>query len=101
MPLPEIRLHATKGSGRLNSPRIDTVTMVRRFYFHIVKGNVRVTDRVGCELREETMMSREILKAIKERWPGTSDSGTWRGWSIEIVDQDGELVRTIALDEID
>jgi hypothetical protein len=84
----------------LISPELDTVTTAKRFYFHIVKGNVRVADRVGFELREETMNSREVFKAIKERWPGTSDFATWRGWSVEIVDMDGELVRTVPLDEL-
>jgi hypothetical protein len=84
----------------LISPELDTVTIAKRFYFHIVKGNVRVADRVGFELREETMQSSEVFKAIKERWPGTSDFATWRGWSVEIVDADGELVRTVPLDEL-
>ena len=84
----------------LISPELDTVT-AKRFYFHIVKGNVRVADRVGFELREETMNSNEVFKAIKERWPGTSDFATWRGWSVEIVDAQGALVRTVPLDDLD
>ena len=83
------------------SPEIDTVTMVKRFYFHIVKGHVRVADRVGFELREEAMLSSEVFAAIKQRWPGTSDFASWRGWSVEIVDADGELVRTVPLDGLD
>lgn len=83
------------------SPELNTVTMVRRYFFHIVKGNVRVTDRVGVELREETMMSREIANVIKERWPGTTDGAPWHGWWVEIVDPDGDVVRTISLDDMD
>jgi hypothetical protein len=76
------------------------VTMVSRFYFHIVRGDQRIADRTGIELPEETVMSRAVLKAVKERWPGTSDVDAWRDWSIEIVDAEGRIVRTIALAEL-
>jgi hypothetical protein len=71
--------------------------MVRRFYFHIAKGSARITDRIGAELREETLMSSSMLKVVRNRWPGT-DIGPWKGWSVEITDEDGRVVRTIALD---
>jgi hypothetical protein len=66
----------------------------------LVNGQVRVRDRIGLELREESVMSRAVEKIIKERWPGTNDAGPWRGWSVEIVDTDGGIVRTVALDEL-
>ncbi len=47
--------------------------MVSRFYFHIFREGQRIIDRTGIELPEGTVMSRAVLKAIKERWPGTSD----------------------------
>jgi|SRR4051812_18427099 hypothetical protein len=92
--------HREPEEWALLSPGIDTVTMVKRFYFHIVKGHVRVADRVGFELREETILSSDVFAAIKQRWPGTSDFESWRGWSVEIVDADGELVRKVPLDDL-
>jgi hypothetical protein len=90
----------TETSGpALSNPWIDIVTMVSRFYFHIFREGQRIIDRTGIELPEGTVMSRAVLKAIKERWPDTSDVDAWRGWSIEIVDAGGRTVRTIALDE--
>jgi hypothetical protein len=85
----------------LSDAGIDTSAMVSRFYyFHLVNGHVRVRDRIGLELREESVMSRAVEKIINARWPGTNDAGPWRGWSVEIVDTDGRIVRTVALDEL-
>src|SRR5262245_19837123 len=84
----------------LSNAGVDTGTMISRYYLHIVKGNVRVNDRIGVELRKETVMSRSMLKVVKERWPGTN-TGPWQGWSVEITDADGRVVRMIALDELD
>jgi hypothetical protein len=79
---------------------IDSIAMATRFYFHLVSGDLQVTDRLGIELRKQTVMSAAVVKIIRERWPGTSDSGDWTGWSVEIVDEQGRIVRTIALDDL-
>jgi hypothetical protein len=84
----------------LRGPWIDPVTMANRFYFHLVSANVRVADRVGIEVREETVMSRSVFKLIRDRWPGTGDIGKWRSWSVEIVNAEEQVVRVVSLDAL-
>jgi hypothetical protein len=81
-------------------PTDHALTMPSRFYFHLVKQDQRITDRTGIELEEGTVMSRAMLKVVRTRWPGTSDVDAWKGWSVEIADEQGRIVRTIALDEL-
>jgi hypothetical protein len=73
--------------------------MGARFYYFWLTDSTG-QDRIGLELREESVMSRAVEKIIKERWPGTNDAGPWRGWSIEMVDTEGGIVRTVALAEL-
>jgi hypothetical protein len=70
-----------------------------RYYFHLARGQQRLFDRFGAVLSEEAVMSPAALDVAKEIWPGVSDSREWAGWSIEIVDPDGRVVRVIALAE--
>jgi hypothetical protein len=98
MPRPARR---ERSAGRLSDAGIDTLAIVSRFYyFHLVNGDVRVKDRIGVEVDEESVMSRAVVKIVKERWPGTSDAATWQGWSVEIVDTQGRIIRTVALDDL-
>jgi hypothetical protein len=51
----------TQHVAGLSDAGIDTFAMVSRFYyFHLVNGHVRVRDRIGLELREESVMSRAV-----------------------------------------
>jgi hypothetical protein len=76
---------------------INSVTMPKRFYFHLVRGHERIVDPTGLDLREELLSSPAIFDAVKKVWPGTADSTEWHGWSIEVTDPDGRVVRTITL----
>lgn len=71
--------------------------MPTRFYFHLVRGKDRIIDRTGMELRREVVISPAVIAKVKERWPGAADLEDWEGWSVEIVDAAGDIVRTIAL----
>jgi len=67
--------------------------MPARFYFHLVRRHERIVDRIGMTLSRETVMSEAVIDKVNERWPGTVDLGDWEGWSVEIVDAEGEIVR--------
>jgi hypothetical protein len=72
--------------------------MSSRFYFHLVKGQQRIPDRFGVELSYEAVISSRALEVARDIWPGTMDDQVaWQGWSIEIVDSAGQVVRVIAL----
>src|SRR5690242_9837913 len=87
----QARLGGTRGHSSTRT------AMVRRFHFHLVKSGLRITDRVGMELDQDRINSPSILEAVAQRWPGTLDDALWQGWSVDIVDEDGHTVRTIAL----
>jgi hypothetical protein len=76
---------------------IDSIAMATRFYFHLVRGQERIPDPTGMELPNEVLMSPAVFDVVKRIWPGISDSGAWQGWSIEVTDPDGRVVRTITL----
>jgi uncharacterized protein DUF6894 len=70
--------------------------MLYRFYFHLVSGRRRIVDRTGLELDNGSIMSVDVEMVVKEVWPGTGEGG-WEGWSLEIADEAGRIVRTVAL----
>jgi hypothetical protein len=70
--------------------------MLQRYYFHLVRGSRRIEDRTGIDLRDDAVMSVDVEMIMQGVWPGTTEGG-WDGWSVEVVDQTGRIVRTIAL----
>ena len=73
------------------------VALSMRFYFNLAKGDQRIFDRAGLELTHEAVMSPSVFQIVRRIWPGTTDATGWEGWSVEIVDSDGHLMRVIAL----
>src|SRR5262249_60605114 len=78
-------------------PRIHSLAMISRFYFHLISGRTRIADRVGIEAREDAVMSDAVFRVIAERWPGTSDGSIWNGWIVEMADSDGRILRTVSI----
>ncbi len=72
------------------------VVMLYRFYFHLVSGQRRIVDRTGLELDEDAVMSLDAEMVVRDVWPGAGEGG-WEGWSLEIADEAGRIVRTVAL----
>lgn len=71
------------------------LAMTIRFYFHLTRGNERIVDRVGMKLPRSVVVSPAVMEKVKERWPGTADLQEWQGWTVEIVDAEGRVVRTV------
>jgi hypothetical protein len=76
---------------------IDPVAMTSRFFFHLVRGPVRIVDRTGTELKSEVLMRPAVFDVVKDRWPGIFEDNEWQGWTVEITDAEGRIVRTISL----
>jgi|SRR5262245_58049622 len=68
-----------------------------RYFFHLVKGPTRIPDRTGVELHEDVIATSAVLDVVREIWPGTVDRNAWAGWSVQIVDPQGRVVRLLAL----
>jgi hypothetical protein len=71
--------------------------MATRFYFHLVKGQQRIVDRIGTVVLPEIVMSDSVLDVARDIWPGIDDPLAWGGWTIEICDAHGNVVREISL----
>jgi hypothetical protein len=71
--------------------------MRTRFFFHLIKGRQRIVDRIGILMPPEAVTSPSVLEAAKDIWPGIDDRVAWAGWSIEICDAQGNVVRVVAL----
>jgi len=70
--------------------------MQSRFFFHLVQRTRRIVDRSGIAFDEDAVMSLDVELVMQCVWPGTAEAG-WDGWSIEVVDQTGRMIRTIPL----
>jgi hypothetical protein len=69
-----------------------------RFYFHLVRGPLRILDHVGVALSDDVVMSAAAFHMARDVWPDTRDDrDAWKGWSVEIVDANGRVVRMIEL----
>jgi hypothetical protein len=71
--------------------------MPSRYFFHLVKGHQRIADRVGAVVSPEVVMSPSVLDVARGIWPALGNPTAWAGWSIEIHDETGNVVRVIAL----
>jgi hypothetical protein len=72
-----------------------------RYFFHLVRGEVRIPDPDGIDMSESDMASlqgakiaSEMLETVPELFEG------WKGWSVEIVDELGTVVQTFTLKDI-
>jgi len=70
--------------------------MLQRFYFHLVRGSRRIVDGTGIDLHADAVMSVDVEMIMKGIWPGTTEGG-WDGWTVEVTDRTGRVVRTIDL----
>jgi hypothetical protein len=71
--------------------------MTTRYYFHLVRGESRIVDRTGVDLCSDALTLPTVFDVVKERWPGVAEMGEWQGWTVEIVDPEGRIVRTVSL----
>jgi hypothetical protein len=68
-----------------------------RFFFHLIKGQQRIPDRVGAVVAPDIVMSASVLNVAQDVWPGLGNPAAWAGWSIEICDANGNVVRVISV----
>ena len=89
--------HSDPSDDAKRSRRDVPAAPLTRYFFHLVKGPQRIDDWLGVEVREEVITSSAVLDAVREIWPGTADRNAWAGWSVQIVDSQGRVVRLLPL----
>jgi hypothetical protein len=68
---------------------------VRRYYFHLRNHAGRALDEAGILLPDRSSAVREALHAARTIMRTPSDSTAaeaWRGWQMEVVDDEGTPV---------
>jgi hypothetical protein len=74
---------------------------VRRYYFHLTDGHVRIPDEIGVGVVDLEEARAEAIKAIRAlRREGSGADTGWRGWRIEVTDVRGAVAFTIDLGSI-
>ncbi len=70
-----------------------------RYYFHLSRGEERITDDQGIELQPEQVRTQALLQILQDlRMTERPDLvEEWRGWSLEITDAAGQVVRIIPI----
>jgi hypothetical protein len=71
-----------------------------RYFFHLVKARVVLTDDVGVDAADIGTAAAQILAALRDVRAADPDAeDDWHGWSLEIVDRMGYVLGRISLDE--
>jgi hypothetical protein len=74
----------------------------RVYYFDLTNGTELITDADGIEVPTVNLAFAHALAAIEElRRENASSSQHWSGWRLEIRDQFGRRLHSIALDSVE
>ncbi|WP_425523211.1 DUF6894 family protein [Microvirga splendida] len=97
LPVPVWTGEGPMPTGRARPPDAGGGT---RCFFHLVKGEVVLTDDVGVDAADIGNASAQVLTALCDLRAAVPDAeDDWHGWSLEILDCTGHLLGTISLDE--
>jgi hypothetical protein len=71
-----------------------------RCYFNLVDASEVILDRIGIEVSDPERARAEALDVIREqRQADPVAAQEWRGWSLTGIDDTGQLLFSIPLDE--
>ena len=74
---------------------------MRRYYFHIRKGDVFVHDPEGIEVPETESLEEEAIEAARDRLAEGETSTGWTGreWGYEIADESGSTALVLRFED--
>lgn len=71
-----------------------------RYYFNLTDGELVIRDEDGVEvpdIQAAVIYAMEVIEELRAEDP--SNSETWAGWRLEIVDTQGRMVQCVELDK--
>jgi hypothetical protein len=68
-----------------------------RYYFHLRKGPEEILDQRGVDVEEGALKSLDIKKIVDEISSGWSGGLDTKGWSVEIMDENGRSFALVPL----
>ncbi len=73
--------------------------MPLRYYFNLTDGHNVIPDEVGIEVSDDRAALIQAFEAVEElRREADSSPDEWAGWWLNIMDDSGRLVHSLALD---
>jgi hypothetical protein len=73
--------------------------MPSRYYFNLTDGNEVIRDEDGIEAPDARTALILAFEAIEElRGEDPSSLREWQGWRLDIIDDSGHLIHSLALD---
>ncbi len=74
--------------------------MLSRYYFNLTDGHNVIPDEVGIEVSDDRAALIQAFEAVEElRGETDSSPDEWAGWWLNIMDDSGRLVHSLALDD--
>jgi hypothetical protein len=73
--------------------------MLSRYYFNLTDGFEVILDEIGIEVSDDRAAMIQAFEAIEElRREADASPDEWTGWWLNIMDDSGRLVHSLALD---
>ena len=73
--------------------------MPSRYYFNLTDGDEVIRDENGIEVSDVRTALIRAFDAIAElRQEDPAAVGEWQGWRLDIIDDSGNLIHSLALD---
>jgi hypothetical protein len=74
--------------------------MLSRYYFNLTDGFEVILDEIGIEVSDDRAAMIQAFEAIEElRREADASPDEWTGWWLNIMDDSGRLVHSLALDD--
>ncbi|KFG70928.1 hypothetical protein [Microvirga sp. BSC39] len=75
---------------------------MRRYFFHLRSDAGRSLDQIGFLLPDHATAGREALRAVRQimRGPPPDEYRSWKGWQIEVEDDQGTSVLVLPFSSV-
>jgi hypothetical protein len=70
-----------------------------RYYFHLTREGERIADDEGARLDPADLKAELLLRLLEKMRHGEYPEliEEWRGWSVEITDEDDRVIQVIVI----
>lgn len=74
--------------------------MLSRYYFNLTDGFEVIPDEIGIEVSDARSAMIHAFEAVEElRREANTSPDEWKGWRLDILDDSGSLIHSLALDD--
>jgi hypothetical protein len=74
--------------------------MQSHYYFNLTNGHDVIPDEIGIEVSDDRAALIHAFEAVEElRREADTSLDEWEGWRLNIIDDTGRLIHSLALDD--